>query len=386
MTVREWWGCSTRSPNTSVPASGSGSRRARSFPPHPLAYITRARLRWSSGSGGDAQRGVRTRASLASGSARGVCVVPPHTLAHARGSDGAQGVVGMLNAESRIRASLRRGLLEACAWFHPTACSRARLRWSSGSGGDAQRGVPNASVPASGSARGVRVVPPHRSLTLTAPNGVAHPELRVGWFARYHRPSCGTHLMRRGRGNLCVRMCWIFTTSTRHTSCWPAVKARTWGKSPRSREYSFPMASVSLPRPFSESWGKRRQFTNCSKQLSLLKVEEQSRIVELSGELRRLIEGVAIPAAIREEVVRHLNRLGKDPRLRGAIQRDCRGFANRLLCGPAGHVSERHGGGGDPRAHQQVLGIVVHRQGRSPIAFRTASTIAECCWPWGFKR
>jgi phosphoenolpyruvate synthase/pyruvate phosphate dikinase len=46
-------------------------------------------------------------------------------------------------------------------------------------------------------------------------------------------------------------------------------------------------------------------------QLSLLKVEDRNGIHELSGEIRRLIEGIAIPQDIHEELARHLSRLGE---------------------------------------------------------------------------
>src|SRR4051794_21140270 len=47
-------------------------------------------------------------------------------------------------------------------------------------------------------------------------------------------------------------------------------------------------------------------------QLSLLKVDERNKIIELSGEIRRLIEGSAIPEEIREEIAGHLSRLGDE--------------------------------------------------------------------------
>jgi rifampicin phosphotransferase len=43
--------------------------------------------------------------------------------------------------------------------------------------------------------------------------------------------------------------------------------------------------------------------------LSLLKIEDRDKIVELSGEIRRIIEGIAIPQDILEEISRHLSRL-----------------------------------------------------------------------------
>ena len=45
--------------------------------------------------------------------------------------------------------------------------------------------------------------------------------------------------------------------------------------------------------------------------LSLLKVEDRDKIGELSGEIRRVIEGIAIPQDINEEITRLLSRLGE---------------------------------------------------------------------------
>ncbi len=46
-------------------------------------------------------------------------------------------------------------------------------------------------------------------------------------------------------------------------------------------------------------------------QLSLLKVEDRDKIGELSGEIRRVIEGIAIPQDIDEEITCSLSRLGE---------------------------------------------------------------------------
>src|SRR3979409_768364 len=43
-------------------------------------------------------------------------------------------------------------------------------------------------------------------------------------------------------------------------------------------------------------------------QLSLLKVEDRNKISELSGEIRRVIEGIVIPQDIQEEIIRFLSR------------------------------------------------------------------------------
>src|SRR2546423_2120195 len=47
-------------------------------------------------------------------------------------------------------------------------------------------------------------------------------------------------------------------------------------------------------------------------QLSLLKVEDRNKIGDLSSEIRRVIEGIAIPQYINEEITRLLSRLGEN--------------------------------------------------------------------------
>jgi rifampicin phosphotransferase len=47
-------------------------------------------------------------------------------------------------------------------------------------------------------------------------------------------------------------------------------------------------------------------------QLSFLTLDDRNRVSELSGKIRRLIEGIAIPAEIHEEVAHHLSRLGSE--------------------------------------------------------------------------
>ena len=46
-------------------------------------------------------------------------------------------------------------------------------------------------------------------------------------------------------------------------------------------------------------------------QLSLLKVEDRDKIIALSGEIRRAIEGIVIPEDINEEITRFLSKFGE---------------------------------------------------------------------------
>jgi rifampicin phosphotransferase len=55
--------------------------------------------------------------------------------------------------------------------------------------------------------------------------------------------------------------------------------------------------------------GETSSINELLDRLSLLKVEDRKKIGELSGEIRRVIEGIAIPQDINEEITRFLSRL-----------------------------------------------------------------------------
>jgi len=57
--------------------------------------------------------------------------------------------------------------------------------------------------------------------------------------------------------------------------------------------------------------GETSSINELLDQLSLLKVEDRDKIGELSGEIRRVIEGIAIPEDIIEEISSFLSRLGE---------------------------------------------------------------------------
>jgi len=57
--------------------------------------------------------------------------------------------------------------------------------------------------------------------------------------------------------------------------------------------------------------GETPSIKELLEQLSLLKVADRDKIAELSGEIRRVIEGIAIPEDINEAITRFLSRLGE---------------------------------------------------------------------------
>ena len=98
--------------------------------------------------------------------------------------------------------------------------------------------------------------------------------------------------------------------------------------------------------------------------LSRLKPDDREAIRALSAEIRQTIEGIAIPDDLACGDYPLARPARRASRLRRSIQCHGGGFADGLLRGPAGHVPERRGAGGDPPARQPVLGLALHRAGR----------------------
>src|SRR6476620_6145243 len=57
--------------------------------------------------------------------------------------------------------------------------------------------------------------------------------------------------------------------------------------------------------------GETSSINELLDQLSLLKVGDRDKISELSGEIRRIIEGITIPQDINSAITPHLSRLGE---------------------------------------------------------------------------
>jgi phosphoenolpyruvate synthase/pyruvate phosphate dikinase len=90
------------------------------------------------------------------------------------------------------------------------------------------------------------------------------------------------------------------------------VKARTWGEISKVEGIRVPDGFCISTEAFWRIIEETPSINELLDQLSLLKVEGRNKISELSGEIRRLIEGIAIPEDIHEEIARHLSRLGEE--------------------------------------------------------------------------
>jgi pyruvate,water dikinase len=98
-------------------------------------------------------------------------------------------------------------------------------------------------------------------------------------------------------------------------------------------------------------------------QLSLLKVEDHHKIDELSREIRTAIEEIAIPQDITEEITNFLSRVGEKNAHAVRSSATAEDLPTASFCRPAGYLFEHHWKGYNTKVYQQVLGIIVYREG-----------------------
>ncbi len=87
-------------------------------------------------------------------------------------------------------------------------------------------------------------------------------------------------------------------------------KGANLGELSRIRGIRVPDGFCISTEAFNRIIGETSSINDLLDQLSLLKVEDRDKIGELSGEIRRVIERIAIPQDIKEEITRLLSRLG----------------------------------------------------------------------------
>ena len=88
-------------------------------------------------------------------------------------------------------------------------------------------------------------------------------------------------------------------------------KGANLGELSKIEEIRVPDGFCISTEAFQRIIGETSSINKLLDQLSLLKVEDRQKIGELCGEIRRVIEGIAIPQDINEEISRHLSRLGE---------------------------------------------------------------------------
>jgi pyruvate,water dikinase len=89
-------------------------------------------------------------------------------------------------------------------------------------------------------------------------------------------------------------------------------KGANLGEISKVEEIRVPDGFCISTEAFKRIIGETPPINELLDQLSLLKVEDRNKISEFSGEIRGLIEGIAIPEDIHKEIARHLSRLGEE--------------------------------------------------------------------------
>ena len=120
--------------------------------------------------------------------------------------------------------------------------------------------------------------------------------------------------------------------------------------------------------------------------LSLVKADDRDGIKELSGEIRRLIEGIAIPGDIEEEIVRLLSSLGEDDAYAIRSSATAEDLPTASFAGQQDTYLNVIGKAVDPAARQQVLGIAVHRAGGDLSHSKRLRPPQGPAWPWWCRR
>ncbi len=106
--------------------------------------------------------------------------------------------------------------------------------------------------------------------------------------------------------------------------------------------------------------GETSSMNELLDQLSLLKVEDRDKIGELSGEIRSVIEGIAIPQDMHEEITRRLSRLGEKNAYAVRSSATAEDLPTASFAGQQDTYLNIIGKEAILRAYQQVLGVALY--------------------------
>jgi pyruvate,water dikinase len=98
-------------------------------------------------------------------------------------------------------------------------------------------------------------------------------------------------------------------------------------------------------------------------ELARIKAEERESITAITAKIRGVIESVLIPMEIADELSDHLVTFGEHDAFAVRSSSTAEGFADGILCWPAGHLFEHYWERSHSETRQQMLGIAVYGQG-----------------------
>lgn len=121
-------------------------------------------------------------------------------------------------------------------------------------------------------------------------------------------------------------------------------------------------------------------------ELSLLKAENRGKIAELSGEIRRVIEGIAIPEDISEEITRFLSRLGQIDAYAIRSSATAEDLPTTSFAGQHDTYLNIIGREAILKHISKCWASLFTERGQRPTAFKMALTTAKRTCRWLFKR
>ena len=89
-------------------------------------------------------------------------------------------------------------------------------------------------------------------------------------------------------------------------------KGANLGELSRIEGIQVPEGFCVTTEAYKEIIGNNEEFNSLLDQLSLLKADDREGIGEISAKIRKVIEGIAIPKGIDNEITRHLEQLGEN--------------------------------------------------------------------------
>ena len=89
-------------------------------------------------------------------------------------------------------------------------------------------------------------------------------------------------------------------------------KGANLGELSRIEGIHVPEGFCVTTQAYKEMLGNNEEFHSLLDQLSLLKADNREGIGEISAKIRKLIEGIAVPQGIENEITRHLEQLGEN--------------------------------------------------------------------------
>ena len=103
----------------------------------------------------------------------------------------------------------------------------------------------------------------------------------------------------------------IFRKSIKQRFQWLEAKAPTWGNYPGLKGVHVPEGFCITTEVYKEIIGNSAAFNSLLDQLAILKADDRKGIGETSAKIRKVIEEIAIPKGIDNEIARHLEQLGE---------------------------------------------------------------------------